>query len=46
VCLVLGNTESLKIRVSQVKLVLKIWVTGFDPNEGLVEKVTVGQVVT
>ena len=28
----LGNPESLRIRVSQVKLVLKIWATGFDPG--------------
>jgi len=45
---VLGKPESLNI--NQVKLVLKMWVTGFDPGsvqmKVLVEKVTLGQVIT
>jgi len=45
---VLGKSESLNI--NQVKLVLKIWMTGFDHRsvqmKVVVEKVTLGQVIT
>lgn len=44
----LGKPESLNI--NQVKLVLKMWVAGFDPGsvkmKVLVEKVTLGKVTT